>query len=211
MTILLPSRVADIRQNLAATLRAAAQLQVRILVVGERRALAECRNTAAQLDVPNVEFRSAAAPDLLSVLAAEGSIHVIFQEHRRENRLVPKRTSETLAAGRPSLFVGPADCETAVILEDSRSGFVVAPDDEDGLEEGIRILVRSPALREDMGRNARDYYEYYFCDDDGMSRMGEILRKFCGGRDGYGHRDADRDSFAGTPQLQMSRRTPSHS
>jgi hypothetical protein len=30
-----------------------------------------------------------------------------------------------------------------------------------------------------MGRNARDYYEYYFSDDEGMSRIFEVMKQSC--------------------------------
>jgi hypothetical protein len=93
--------------------------------------------------------------------------------------------------------VGPSQCEAAAILEDSRSGFVVAPGDVDGAVRAIRTLSRSPALREDMGRNARDYYEYYFGRDKSVARIIEILEGSYNSAGGNGHRrDANRIAAA---------------
>jgi glycosyltransferase involved in cell wall biosynthesis len=179
--ILLHLKDVDIGENLDTLLRAAARLKgtknLRILIVGEERALSEFQDIVSQLDIQNVEFHSSISITELQSLLAVGDVHVIFHGRSVKDVLIPQKTSDALAAGRPSLFVGPADCETAVILEDSRSGFVVTPGDVEGMEEGIRTLVRSPALREEMGRNARDYYEYYFRDDKEMSRISDILRK----------------------------------
>lgn len=217
MTVILPPNTVDISRNLAATYRAAAQLQgtanLRMLIAGDEEALLSSRDTEPQLDLRHVEFRSAAASDRFSSFLAEGDIHVIFQGRERESLAIPQSISDALATGRPSVFIGPADCEAAVILQDSRSGLVVAPGDMEGLEEGIRTLICSPALRQDMGRNAMDYYEYYLHDDAGLSRMEEILRRLCwgneAGREGYS--DTVGERCAGESRLQAGNHTLSHS
>jgi hypothetical protein len=166
MMILLHSSDVDIYQHLYTVLRGAVGLNgtenLRILIVGEESDLFMFRNTVSQPDLRNVEFQLSMLLTRFSPLLAEVDIDLTFHGQARESVLVLKRTSDTWAAGRPSLLVGRANCETAVILEGGRSGCVVTPGDMEGMEEGVRTLVPSPALREDTGRNARDYYEYYF-------------------------------------------------
>lgn len=166
MTTLLYSGNLGIGQDLHTVLRAAARLDgaldLHILIVGGGKGLPSVRQLAADLQLRNVEFGEPVSlyklPDILST----GDIHIICQKPGTEGLLVPSKIYSTLNAGRPSLFVGPADCEVGRIVHDSRSGFIIEPGDVEGAFNALTSLVRSAALRWEMGENAREYYEYYF-------------------------------------------------
>jgi glycosyltransferase involved in cell wall biosynthesis len=181
MTTLLYSGNVGLGQDLGTVLKAVARLNgsanLKVLIVGGGKGLSEFQALASQLGLKNVEFRPPVALDQLSSLLAEGDIHVICQKPGTEGLLVPSKTYGTLAVGRASLFVGPAHCEVAAILEDSRSGFVVEPGNVEKAKQALQTLALSPALREDMGRNARDYYEYYFGRDKSVAQIIAILEK----------------------------------
>ena len=181
MVTLLYSGNLGIGQDLGTVLRAAAgvngRADLRILIVGGGKGLGEIRQLAAGLGLANVEFRAPVPLYRLPELLAGGDIHIICQKSGTEGLLVPSKIYSTLAAGRSSLFVGPADCEVGRIVHDSRSGFVVEPGDVRGASNALMNLVRSDALRREMGQNAKEYYEYYFGRHKSVAKIITIIEQ----------------------------------
>ncbi|HNY78483.1 MAG TPA: hypothetical protein PK316_16680, partial [Sedimentisphaerales bacterium] len=124
---------------------------------------------------PTSSIRPPVPLEELSALLARGDIHLICQQAGTEGLLVPSKIYSTLAAGRPSLFIGPADCEVGRIVRDSGSGFVVEPGDVEEATDVLRRLATNPALQHGMGRNARIYYEQHFGRERSVSRIIGIL------------------------------------
>jgi hypothetical protein len=60
----------------------------------------------------------------LGELLARGDIHLICQKLGTEGLLVPSKIYGTLAAGRPTLFIGPEDCEVGRLIRESGCGYV---------------------------------------------------------------------------------------
>ena len=54
--------------------------------------------------------------------------------------VVPGKTYEYLAAGRPVLGIGPPDGDAAHVLRDASAGPMLAPDDVDGVAAALRAL-----------------------------------------------------------------------
>jgi len=162
MTTLLYSGNLGIGQDLSTILRAVARLNgdtdLRVLIVGGGKGLVDVRRLSARLQLGNVEFRPPVPLYALPELLAGGDIHVICQKPGTEGLLVPSKIYSTLAAGRPSLFVGPADCEVGQIVRESRSGFIIEPGEVAGAVNALASLAGSAALRREMGENAREYY-----------------------------------------------------
>jgi len=71
---------------------------------------------------------------------------------------VPSKIYGTLAAGRPSLFVGPTDCEVGRIVRDSGSGFTVLPGDIHAAAAALKQLAEDTEFRRQMGERAKNYY-----------------------------------------------------
>jgi len=184
MTILLYSGNLGIGQDLHTVLRAAARLNgdldLQILIVGNGKRLPSVRQLVADLQLRNVEFREPVPLYKLAELLKTGDIHLICQKPGTEGLLVPSKIYSTLAAGRPSLFVGPTECEVGQIVRDSRSGFIVEPGDVEGALNALTSLVYSEALRWEMGQNAKEYYEYYYGRQKSVSRIVEIIERVAG-------------------------------
>lgn len=166
MTTLLYSGNLGIGQDLTTVLRAVARfngdMDLHTLIIGGGKGLAHIKQLAADLQMKNVEFRKPVPLYKLAELLATGDIHIICQKRGTEGLLVPSKVYGTLVAGRPSLFVGPRDCEVGRIIQDSGSGFVVEPGDVEGVSNALTSLVLSSTLREKMGENAREYYRLHF-------------------------------------------------
>lgn len=166
MTTLLYSGNLGFGQDLGTVLRAAASLNgdgdLHILIVGTGKGLPTAKQLASELRLHNTEFREPVPLNRLSELLASGDVHIICQQSGTEGLLVPSKVYSTLAIGRPSLFIGPADCEVAQIIRESCCGFVVAPGDVQSAVNALRLLASDPDLRCHMGERARRYYHTRF-------------------------------------------------
>jgi glycosyltransferase involved in cell wall biosynthesis len=186
MTTLLYSGNLGIGQDLHTVLRAAVCLNgdtdLTVLIVGDGKGLADMRQLVGELRLGNVEFRPPVPLYGLAALLAAGDIHLICQKPGTEGLLVPSKIYSTLAAGRPSLFVGPVDCEVGRILCDSRSGFIVEPGNVEGAVHALSALACSAALRREMGDNAREYYKYYFGRKRSVARIIDVIERVAGNR-----------------------------
>lgn len=180
ITVLYSGNV-GIGQDVDTVLQAAARLNangdLRLLIVGNGKRLASIRALAAQLHLHNTEFREPVPLYHLGELLVAGDIHVSCQKPGTEGLLVPSKIYGTLAAGRPSLFVGPSDCEVSRIIRASRSGFVIDPGDVEGAMDALSTLAGSAALRQQMGQNARQYYESHFGRQRSVSKIIDILER----------------------------------
>ena len=181
MTTLLYSGNLGIGQDLTTVLRAVARfngdMDLHILIVGGGKGLAYTKQLAADLQLRNVEFGEPVPLYKLAELLASGDIHIICQKRGTEGLLVPSKIYGTLVAGRPSLFVGPHDCEVSRIVRDSRSGFVVEPGDVEGVSNALTSLVLSSTLREKMGENAREYYRLHFGRKQSVAKIISVIER----------------------------------
>jgi hypothetical protein len=134
----------------------------------------------SQLQLHNIEFREPVPLYRLAELLVMGDIHVIFQKPGTEGLLVPSKIYGVLAAGRPSLFLGPLHSEVGQIICESRSGFVVEAGDVEGTTNALATLINSAALRQEMGHNAREYYKQHFGRQRSVSKIIDIVERVAG-------------------------------
>ena len=78
------------------------------------------------------------------------------------------------------LFVGPTEGEIARLLQQEQCGVAVAASDGQILAATIAAWQADPALRTQLGRNARSAYERHFTFANALARWEEILRQAAG-------------------------------
>jgi len=161
----------DLETIILALAKINGDLSLQAVFVGDGKAKRNLEKQIKQLKFDNVEFRPPVPLYKLSELMAEGDIHVVSQKAGTQGLIVPSKIYGVLAAGRPVLFIGPSDCEPAMIVSKSRAGVVVQSGDIDGVAEAIKKLVLNPDLRREMGKHARQYYEKNFGRDISVSRI----------------------------------------
>jgi hypothetical protein len=148
---------------------------LKVIFVGEGKAKRALEKQVEQLKLDKVEFRQPVPLYRLSELMAEGDIHLVSQKVGTQGLIVPSKIYGVLAAGRPSLFIGPPDCEPAIIVKQSRSGFVISPGDVDGVISVLTKLTLDRELRIKMGEQAKSYYKEHFGRDRSISRIIQVL------------------------------------
>ena len=152
-------------------------IDFKMLFVGEGKGRASLEKTSKTEDANCVSFYPPRPLADLSDSLAAGDIHLVSQNLGTQGLIVPSKVYGILASGRPSLFIGPEDCEPAQIIHSSNSGIVVPPGDVEGATNALRLLLDSPDLRKSMGLRARECYESRFGCARGVAAISEVIEE----------------------------------
>ena len=85
----------------------------------------------------NIQLISPQPSKKLSSLMASGDLHLITMKKGAIGKLFPSKFYSALAAGRPSLFIGPNTCNLHNKIIDSNIGLSVSNGDAKSLTQGI--------------------------------------------------------------------------
>ncbi len=132
-------------------LRAAADLEERVLVVGDGPERANLESLAERLDV-DAEFVGEVPPDAVPDYLRRGKLFVL-PSVRGEG--LPNAVLEAMAVGLPVVVTDTGGVADAVI--DGETGYIVNPGDEDALGDRIERICHDDDRREVMGEAAREW------------------------------------------------------
>lgn len=149
---------------------------------GPRRA--EVEREARRRGLDNVEFRPYVERERLGLSLTAGDLHLVTLREGMPGLLVPSKIYGVLAAGRPTLYVGPEAGEVADIIAAGRCGTRVAAGDVQGLAGAIERYARDAALREEEGRRARRLFEERFDKPRALRSFARLVER--GGSRGAG-------------------------
>ncbi len=76
----------------------------------------------------------------LREMMESGDVHLVTLKDDAAGFIVPSKLYSGLAVGRPCVFVGPIESETAKVIRDFEAGYVVAQGDGESLAEAIATL-----------------------------------------------------------------------
>lgn len=144
---------------------------VRLVFVGSGKMRETLERYVAEHGLDGVKFRRSEPLDRLSALLGAGDIHLVAQRSGTEGLIVPSKIYGILAAGRPTIYIGPDDTEVAMILRDSGAGIIIAPGDVEGAAKAIEDLANDWNNRQEMGRRALEWYTGHF----GMARSVDVI------------------------------------
>jgi colanic acid biosynthesis glycosyl transferase WcaI len=144
--------------------------------VGAGPRLAYVERRRDELRLTNVEIRQPVARDVLSDSLAAGDVHLITLRRGVPGLLVPSKIYGILAAGRPTLYVGPPEGEVFEILRSGRCGTQIDNGEVDALVDSIRSYRSDPARRLEEGRRARFLFEQQFTKSRAMAQFRAVLQ-----------------------------------
>jgi colanic acid biosynthesis glycosyl transferase WcaI len=164
-------------------LDAAAQLgdEARFAFVGGGPRRAEVEEGVARRGLSNVEFHQPVPREGLGDLLAAGDVHIVMLRPGMPGLLVPSKLYGILAAGRPVVYVGPAEGEAWEIVSGSGCGTCLANGDATGLAEALRRYGRDSLLRAEEGGCARRAFESSFTKEGQTARIVASLTALAGG------------------------------
>jgi glycosyltransferase involved in cell wall biosynthesis len=136
--------------------------EVRIVVVSQgpgAEKLQIMKNEAAQTNLKLIPFQP--MRDYSLVLGSADVLIGLLNEDAGEYS-VPSKILSYFCAQRPLLLAMPPQNPAAQLVQSSRAGLVVAPDDKPGFFEAAERLRNDIGLRSTMGKNARIHAEQAF-------------------------------------------------
>lgn len=147
------------------------------LFIGSGARFNAIAKTARQRTLANIRLLPPVPRTMLpaSLRAADAQLVTLLPAYRQ--LVYPSKLAGVLAAGRPVVFVGPADSEIARLVRQTGCGAAFLPGDASGLAEGIRRLAADQTQRQSQSRNARMTYEQRFTGDAVLAGWNQLLRR----------------------------------
>jgi colanic acid biosynthesis glycosyl transferase WcaI len=163
----------------------AADKAFRFIFIGDGPRRRSIEEYAESHEIRNFEYLDYFPRDKLRYSLSLPDIHVVTLRTEFAGIAVPAKLYGIMAAGRPTLFIGPTGCKTADVVNETRCGVVIDPDRQpDTVGRIVRTLRQwsvDPKLRADMGRRGRaaalDHYNRDVC----CAEFEEIIRHYWGG------------------------------
>lgn len=153
------------KQGLELILYAADKLrnekQIKFVLVGSGAVRNRLENTAQDLHLNNITFLPVQPLERLPDMLAAADIHLVVQKREAADIVMPSKLTNILAAGRCCLATADPGTTLYEVVKHNKTGIVVSPEDVDEFIRGLNILLKNPDLREEMGRNARNYAEKF--------------------------------------------------
>ncbi len=140
---------------------------------GPRRAEVEAEVERRKLT--SFEFRPYVDRDRLGESLTAGDVHLVTLRDRMPGLLVPSKIYGILAAGRPTLYVGPDEGEIATIVAEGDCGRRVPLGQAEALARTIRSYADDPVGIEREGAAARRSFEERFTRGRSLARFLRLI------------------------------------
>lgn len=140
---------------------------------GPRRPLVE----EGARGLPGVHFLPPQSRAGIRDALCAGDVGLVTLDAGLDGLLVPSKVYGMLAAGRPILYIGPANGRVADLLREHEIGESVRNGDIAGLCAAVRRLRSDPERRARMGDKARQLFEQEFTRQKATARHEALLQK----------------------------------
>ena len=128
---------------------------VRFVFIGGGRRMQEIRRYLDEKHLANTLILDYQPREKLPETLSAADVHLITQAPGTTGLIVPSKFYGILAAGRPSIYIGPDDTEVALSIREDHLGTVLAIGQVHELLAAIRALQSNPAAQLDMQAHAR--------------------------------------------------------
>jgi glycosyltransferase involved in cell wall biosynthesis len=125
--------------------------------------------------IETVAFRPYCSRADLGSSLGQGDIGLVTQRDACSGSVVPSKIYGIMAAGRPTLFIGPRSATPAKIVETYRCGWHVEVGDSRGLLHLLETLHANPRLIAEAGERARRAFLEYYDLPIGVRRMCALI------------------------------------
>jgi len=154
--------------------RLAGQAGLRFVFCGEGPGKPALENLTGQLS--NVQWIPLQPFARLNDLLNLADIHLLPQRADAADLVMPSKLTGMLASGRPVLTTARPGTQLAQVVEGR--GIVVEPGDASAFAGALKNLAQHRGLREELGRNARDYAITELKKESILSRLEQELLVF---------------------------------
>jgi glycosyltransferase involved in cell wall biosynthesis len=166
----------------------------RWVFAGDGKRRAEVVAAAKSLPDARIDILDYAPKAVLRAHLCSADVHLASLDSSWQGLMVPSKLQGSFAVGRPVLYVGGRDCETAAWIEESGGGWVVDENDEAGLLRAIEQSL-NPVERRQRGQAALAFARKNFQMSTNCQRMAQLL-------EGVGNTADSIQSVSKAPVLQ---------
>ena len=156
---------------------------IRWLFIGGGALSARLAAEVARRRLKSVLFKPYQPAERLAESLSAADVHLISLRPELEGLIVPSKLYGIMAVGRPALFIGDADGETARILSRFDIGRTFAPGDHAALAASVRALAGDETGCQLMGVRARRAFEDEFDKPIAMARWEAMLSELAASGD----------------------------
>ena len=143
------------KQGLENVLHLAKRLQdvphLTFIVIGEGGAKARLVAEAEALGLTNVIFKPLQPLDWLAATLAAADVHLVLQKKAAADLVMPSKLTNILAVGGHALVTAEAGTTLHELVERHHLGTLVAPEDVDALERGLRDILSGARSQDAAG------------------------------------------------------------
>jgi colanic acid biosynthesis glycosyl transferase WcaI len=132
------------------------------LIVGAGNQRAHVQDEVIRLGLDNVVLQPYQPREMLPQSLGVPDVHVASLLPQLEGLVMPSKIYGVMAAGRPTIFVGAKDGESARLLEVEGCGVSVGVGDAADFANAVLTLSREPERSNGMGMRARRAFESRF-------------------------------------------------
>jgi colanic acid biosynthesis glycosyl transferase WcaI len=122
-----------------------------------------------------VEFRDYVRRERLIGTLSAPDVHLVTLREKMPGLLVPSKIYGILAAGKPTIYVGPDRGEVFDILREGDCGIRVANGDVSSFIAAVERYRNEPGLAARHGANARELYARRFTREASVGRLVELI------------------------------------
>lgn len=125
--------------------------------------------------IENASFPSYVRQQDLGASLAECHVGLVTQKPSTLGAVVPSKTYGLMAAGRPVLYIGPAEATPALLIRRFECGWHFGCGDESGVSAFLLRLVGDPEELRRKGRNGREAFIASYDKPTGVARVMRAL------------------------------------
>jgi colanic acid biosynthesis glycosyl transferase WcaI len=130
---------------------------IRFVFIGDGANRERLVTQTSELGLQNVKFIPLQPRERLPEVLATSDISLVSLQGGVGDSSLPSKTFPILASGRPVLAVADKGSGLWNLVQQSRGGVCVLPSDPRSLAENTLVLEKSPELRQQMAKNAREF------------------------------------------------------
>ena len=148
-------------QGLESVIEAARLLEgdqdIRFVFVGDGAVRESLAEKAEQLGLSNVQFIPYQPRERMPEIFATADVSLVTLRKGTGFGALPSKTFSILSSGRPVIASVDRGSDTWHLVERSQAGLCIQPESPVELKEAIQVLKQDKALRDEFGKNGREY------------------------------------------------------
>ncbi|MGQ9854624.1 MAG: glycosyltransferase family 4 protein [Candidatus Oleimicrobiaceae bacterium] len=149
--------------------------KILFLIVGDGVEKARLQTKARQMGLANVRFLPMQPRERYPSVLHASDVCLVTLHDKVKTPVVPSKILSIMAAGRPVVAAVDLNGDAPRLIEQAQCGFCVPSEDPHALAEAVLLLYRDPSLREELGRNGRQYAEEHLSLQACVGRYEELL------------------------------------